>query len=138
MQRPPSIPIPTWFVWARPFYPGQPTEASISVSTLALPEFPVPVLHHSPLFIVVSGPSGVGKDVTLRRMKEMGAPFHFLVTNTTRPRREAEQEGIDYHFISIDEFQAKLARGEFLENANVYGHLYGNSRSEIEGALGRG
>ncbi len=91
-----------------------------------------------PLLIVVSGPSGVGKDVTLRRMKERGAPFHFLVTNTTRPRRPSETEGVDYHFISPDDFAAKLACNEFLEFANVYGFQYGNSRSEIQEMLARG
>jgi guanylate kinase len=91
-----------------------------------------------PLLIVISGPSGVGKDVTLKRMKELGAPFHFLVTNTTRPRRPTEVEGVDYRFISPEEFNLKLARGEFLEHAQVYGYQYGNSRGEIETCLAQG
>lgn len=90
-----------------------------------------------PLLVVVSGPSGVGKDATLKSMQARGAPFHFLVTTTTRPRRPTEVEGIDYHFVSTDEFQDKLARGDFLEHANVYGNWYGNSRSDIEAALAR-
>jgi guanylate kinase len=101
-------------------------------------DFPVKLPMPEPLLIIVSGPSGVGKDVTLKRMKERGAPFHFLVTNTTRPRRPSENEGVDYHFISIEEFNAKLARGEFLEHAVVYGYQYGNSRSEIQAVLARG
>lgn len=92
----------------------------------------------SPLLVVVSGPSGVGKDATLKRMQARNMPFHFLVTTTTRERRSSEVEGIDYHFASQEEFQTKLERGEFLEHANVYGNLYGNSRSEIEAALARG
>jgi guanylate kinase len=91
-----------------------------------------------PLLVVVSGPSGVGKDATLKRMQARGEPFHFLVTTTTRVRRPSEVEGVDYHFVTGDEFQEKLERGDFLEHANVYGNLYGNSRSDIEAALRRG
>jgi guanylate kinase len=91
-----------------------------------------------PLLIIVSGPSGVGKDVTLRRMKERGAPFHFLVTNTTRPRRPNEVEGVDYHFVTPEEFDQKVAHNELLEHAVVYDHHYGNSRREIQEALANG
>lgn len=91
-----------------------------------------------PLLIVVSGPSGVGKDATLKRMQAHKLPFHFLVTTTTRPRRPTEMEGVDYHFVTMPEFQEKLTRGDFLEHANVYGNMYGNSRSDIEAALARG
>jgi guanylate kinase len=90
------------------------------------------------LLVIVSGPSGVGKDATLKRMQARGAPFHFLVTNTTRPRRPSEVEGVDYHFVTEQEFQEKLARGDFLEHANVYGNWYGNTRSDVEGALAKG
>ncbi len=92
----------------------------------------------APLLVVVSGPSGVGKDATLKRMQARDMPFHFVVTTTTRARRPAEVEGVDYHFASAAEFQEKLARGDFLEHANVYGNLYGNSRHDIEAALARG
>ncbi len=91
-----------------------------------------------PLLIVVSGPSGVGKDATLKQMQARGLPFHFVVTTTTRPRRSTETEGVDYHFVSMDEFQTKLQRGDFLEHANVYGNWYGNARADIENALARG
>lgn len=92
----------------------------------------------APLLVVVSGPSGVGKDATLKRMQARGAPFHFLVTTTTRPRRPTEMEGVDYYFVTTQEFQARLMRGDFLEHANVYGNWYGNSRRDIERALGQG
>lgn len=92
----------------------------------------------SPLLVVVSGPSGVGKDATLKRLQARNMPFHFLVTTTTRPRRPTEVEGVDYYFASKQEFHAKLERGEFLEHANVYGNLYGNSKRDIESALARG
>ncbi len=108
------------------------------VSTVMPEAFPVPLPEPPPLLIVVSGPSGVGKDATLKRMKANGAPFHFLVTNTTRRQRPNEVEGVDYHFITPDEFYRKLANEEFLEHAVVYGHQYGNSKREIEEALARG
>jgi guanylate kinase len=92
----------------------------------------------SPLLIVVSGPSGVGKDATLKQMQARGLPFHFVVTTTTRRRRPAEIEGVDYHFVTPGEFQSKLERGDFLEHANVYGNLYGNVRIDIENSLARG
>lgn len=91
-----------------------------------------------PLLVVVSGPSGVGKDATLKRMQARKMPFHFVVTTTTRPQRSSEAEGVDYHFATVPEFEEKLARGDFLEYANVYGNMYGNSRSDIEAALARG
>ncbi len=91
-----------------------------------------------PLLIIVSGPSAVGKDMTLRRMKARSAPFYFLVTNTTRPKRPTEVEGVDYHFITQEEFNRKVAAKELLEHAQVYDHYYGNSKREIEEALARG
>jgi guanylate kinase len=94
--------------------------------------------EHPPLLVVVSGPSGVGKDAALKRMRELRYPFHFLVTNTTRPRRPDETEGVDYHFVSKEQFKAMEERGEFLERAVVYGYDYGNSRREVREALARG
>jgi guanylate kinase len=90
------------------------------------------------LLIVVSGPSGVGKDAALKRMRELNYPFHFLVTNTTRPRRPDEVEDKDYHFITKERFAEMEACGEFLERAVVYGYDYGNSRREVREALARG
>lgn len=101
-------------------------------------DLPIEVQPPPALLIIISGPSGVGKDATLRRMSERGRPFHFLVTNTTRPRRADEVDGRDYHFVSEEQFQEMLARGEFLEHATVYGYHYGNSRAEVREALARG
>ncbi len=94
--------------------------------------------EHPPLLIVVSGPSGVGKDAALKRMRELHYAFHFLVTNTTRPKRAEEIEGVDYHFITKEQFADMEARGDFLEHAVIYGYEYGNSRSEVRAALARG
>jgi len=99
---------------------------------------PIPLPQRPALLIVVSGPSGVGKDAALRRMSEMKCPFHFLVTNTTRPKRDNEVDGVDYHFITKEQFTEMEQRGEFLERAVVYWYDYGNSRSEVRAALARG
>jgi guanylate kinase len=138
-MRPPACPgTLTLSGWARPRTHGLPVEVCTSVSALAPDEFAPPPPIPNPLLIVISGPSGVGKDVTLKRMKEKGAPFHFLVTNTTRPRRPSEVDGVDYHFITPEEFNLKLGRDEFLEHAVVYSYKYGNSKNEIETSLAQG
>jgi len=90
------------------------------------------------LLIVLSGPSGVGKDALLRRMEEQKYPFHYVVTVTSRPRREGERDGVDYHFTSQREFQRMIDNGELLEWANVYGNYYGVPRKEISQALSKG
>jgi guanylate kinase len=102
----------------------------------ALPGIDLP--DHPPLLVIVSGPSGVGKDAALRRMQELRRQFHFLVTNTTRGRRPDEIDGVDYHFITKEKFAEMEQRGDFLEHAVVYGYDYGNSRREVSAALARG
>ena len=99
---------------------------------------PSPAEAHTPLLIVLSGPSGVGKDTVLARMRELGSPYHFTVTATTRPRREGERDGVDYIFISERRFVAMRDAGELLEWANVYGYFYGVPRSQVTGALREG
>jgi guanylate kinase len=101
-----------------------------------LPSLIIP--KSAPLLFIVSGPSGVGKDAALRRMRELNFPFHFLVTCTTRPKRPDEVDGVDYHFLTAEQFAAMDARGEFLERAVVYGYQYGNSKQEVRQALARG
>lgn len=91
-----------------------------------------------PLLIVISGPSGVGKDATVRRMKELGLPFHFVVTATTRPRRPNEVDGVDYHFLSKEQFQELLDKGELLEHALVYGEYKGIPKQQVREALASG
>ena len=90
------------------------------------------------LFIILSGPSGVGKDAVLKKMKELKLPFHYVVTATTRPRRTGERHGIDYHFLSKDEFQHMMGKGELMEWAEVYGNYYGVPKKEITQALSKG
>ncbi|MGQ9490297.1 MAG: guanylate kinase [Anaerolineae bacterium] len=91
-----------------------------------------------PLLVVISGPSGVGKDVTIQRMKERGYPCHFVVTATTRPPRPGEQDGIHYHFMTEEQFLALQARGELLEHALVYGQYKGIPKAGVRAALASG
>ncbi len=91
-----------------------------------------------PLFLVLSGPSGAGKDSVLTRMKELDIPLKFIVTVTTRPRRPGERDNIDYHFVSEEEFQKMLQKEELLEWANVYGNWYGVPKKPVKQALESG
>ena len=91
-----------------------------------------------PLLIVLSGPSGVGKDVIVARMKERGLPFHFAITATTRPRRDYEIDGVHYYFRTVEQFQEMLAQNELLEHATVYGNYYGPPKFGVREALARG
>lgn len=87
-----------------------------------------------PLLVVISGPSGVGKDSVLMRMRELGFPFHFVVTATSRAIRPGERAGHDYHFVTKPRFQAMIDDGELLEWAEVYGHYKGIPKAEIRQA----
>lgn len=91
-----------------------------------------------PLLVVLSGPSGVGKDTVLTRMRKLGRPFHYVITATTRPKRGGEKNGVDYHFLSRKEFQQMIDKHQFLEWANVYGNYYGVPKEEITSALSKG
>lgn len=91
-----------------------------------------------PLLVVISGPSGVGKDTTLTRMREMGYPFHFVVTATTRPQRPGEVHGQDYYFVSMEEFTAMIEQSELLEHALVYGEYKGVPKARVRQALASG
>jgi len=84
------------------------------------------------LLFVVSGPSGSGKTTVCRAMTKYFPDLYFSVSYTTRPRRPGDQEGRDYHFISPEEFQGMIDRGEFAEWAQIYGQRYGTSRILLE------
>ncbi|MBI5955265.1 MAG: guanylate kinase [Chloroflexi bacterium] len=92
----------------------------------------------NPLLIVISGPSGVGKDSVVQRMKERGFPFHFVVTATTRGRRENEVHGRDYWFVSKDEFARMIEENELIEYAIVYGDYKGIPKTQVREALASG
>ncbi len=84
-----------------------------------------------PLLVVLSGPSGVGKDAALAGLKELHRPWHFVVTATTRQRRPGERDGVDYIFLDPGTFHEMKERREFLECAEVYGHWYGVPCSQV-------
>lgn len=95
-------------------------------------------MNRDPLFVVLSGPSGVGKDSILLRLRELGVPFHYTVTATTRPRRDGEVDGRDYYFYSAQTFEDLERAGGLLEHACVYGRRYGVPRQPVVEALARG
>jgi guanylate kinase len=91
-----------------------------------------------PLLVVISGPSGVGKDALIQRMKERGLPFHFVVTATTRPKRSDEVDGVNYFFVSMSQFADMIERQELLEYAIVYGDYKGIPKQQVRDALASG
>ena len=91
-----------------------------------------------PLLIVISGPSGVGKDAVLQRMKERGVPMHFVVTATTRAPRPGEADGVDYFFVSNDTFAEMIERNDLLEYAIVYNDYKGIPKQQVREALASG
>jgi len=95
-------------------------------------------LPSKPLLIVLSGPSGAGKDAILGRMKKSGYPAQFITTVTTRPPRAREKNNVDYHFVSVESFQKMLKNKELLEWANVYGNWYGVPKEPLRRALNKG
>jgi guanylate kinase len=91
--------------------------------------------------VVISGPSGVGKSTVVRQVLEQFGPrLRLSISATTRPPRGAEQDGVDYFFLSDAEFARRMADGEFLECVEVFGrgHWYGTLWSEVRGSLSRG
>lgn len=116
--------------------PGSPESANLDGEIS--PEFQAYLPPEQPLLIVLSGPSGVGKDTVLRRMKELNLPLHFVVTATTRPQRPGEVHGVDYFFVSVGEFAEMIERGELLEYAIVYGDYKGIPKEQVRQALASG
>lgn len=91
-----------------------------------------------PLLIVISGPSGVGKDTIVDRMKARDFPFHFVVTATTRPPRPDEKDGVDYIFVDMSEFAEMIEEGELIEYAFVYGDYKGVPKAQVRQAFASG
>lgn len=92
----------------------------------------------NPLLIVISGPSGVGKDSVIQRMKAIGTPFHFVITATTRPKRADEADGLDYFFVSHDEFTEMIEQDELIEYAIVYNDYKGIPKRQVREAMQSG
>jgi guanylate kinase len=88
--------------------------------------------------LVLSGPSGAGKDAVLSRLKGTVDSLEFMVTLTTRQPRPTERDGIDYRFTTVEKFEKMIEDKELLEWANVYGNWYGVPRGPAEEALQKG
>jgi guanylate kinase len=92
----------------------------------------------TPLLMVISGPSGIGKDTVVDGLKERDLPFHFVITATSRPPRENEIHGRDYFFYNQNKFEKMINQGEFLEHAWVYSAYKGVPKSQVLQALDSG
>jgi guanylate kinase len=91
-----------------------------------------------PLVVVISGPSGVGKDALLERMAKLGCDYHFTITTTTRAPRTGELDGVNHYFVSETRFQEMRDNNELLESARVYGNFYGVPKKQVNKALADG
>ena len=87
---------------------------------------------------IVSAPSGAGKSSLVKALLEKDPAIRLSISYTTRAPRPGEVDGVHYHFVSREDFQARLERGEFLESAEVYGNYYGTSQPWIEAEMAAG
>lgn len=93
------------------------------------------VFNPHPLVLVISGPSGVGKDTVARLLMGRRSTVHFVVTVTSRPPRENEVDGVDYHFVTQEKFDEMVRTNQFIEHAVVYQQSKGIPRFEVIPAL---
>ncbi|KAG1933663.1 guanylate kinase-like isoform X3 [Pimephales promelas] len=88
--------------------------------------------------VVMSGPSGAGKSTLLKKLlKEFDGVFGFSVSHTTRSPRPGEENGKDYHYVTREVMQAAIANGEFVENAEFSGNMYGTSKAAVQAVQGK-
>jgi guanylate kinase len=94
----------------------------------------------APILVIISGPSGVGKDTIIDALRRRNGTRdrHYVVTATTRAQRPGEVDGVDYHFLNPQAFARLRAEGEFLEANEVHGNWYGTPRSQLRDALAAG
>lgn len=90
------------------------------------------------LLIVLSGPSGAGKNSLVDRLRELHPELRYSLSVTTRAPREGERDGLDYYFVTVERFKEMVKRGELCEWAEVYSNYYGTPRSFIEASLAEG
>jgi len=88
--------------------------------------------------LVLSGPSGAGKSSLIRKIIDDIGESYFSISTTTRPQREGEVEGVDYHFVDKEEFEKEIEEDQFLEYAVVHGNYYGTSLRPVKEALNQG
>jgi guanylate kinase len=96
------------------------------------------ILEQTPLMVVISGPSGVGKDSILRALKRSSLPIYHVVTANTRPPRPDEKEGIDYFFVSRADFEKMISANELIEYSHVYDDYKGVPKAQIRKAIQSG
>lgn len=98
----------------------------------------MPDFQPSPVLVLISAPSGAGKTTVTRRLLASTPGMERVVTCTTRPPRGGERDGVDYHFLGRPEFENRVAAGEFLEHAEVYGNRYGTLKASVLNRLEAG
>lgn len=106
-------------------------EERLGVTLSDEPTMPTP----PPAVIVISGPSGVGKDAVMRRLQELRPDLHQVVTATSRPARPGERDGVDYFFVTTEAFEKMIADGELIEHAVVYGEYKGIPKAQVREKL---
>ena len=98
-----------------------------------------PILPPPPaLPIIISGPSGVGKDAVIKQLQRKRPDIHFVVTATSRAMRPGERDGVDYFFVTKEQFERWIAEDRLLEHAVVYGEYKGIPKEQVESALAKG
>ena len=95
-------------------------------------------MANSPKVFVITGPSGVGKGTLIRGLLERMPELELSVSATTRAPRPGEQDAVDYHFLTPEQFEARVAAGDFVEHAHYSGNRYGTLRSDLEHRLAQG
>ena len=113
------------------------TPVALKGSEVNMDENPYNPLEH-PVLIVISGPSGVGKDTVVRNILQKRDDFHFVITATDRPARADEIDGVDYFFLTTENFERMIEAGEFLEHAVVHDCYKGVPKWQIREALNSG
>jgi guanylate kinase len=118
---------------------GAATAAGSSGAADGTPEAPE-ASRTNPLLVIISGPSGVGKDTIIEALQKRGhrPSYRYIVTCTTRPRRPNEIDGVSYRFLPAEEFGALRDAGELLEASEVHGNWYGTPRAAVRAALAGG
>lgn len=132
-RRPPVVPIPDVDKADRVEL-LRALEASLKTLFSSEPFMP----SSNPLIIVISGPSGVGKDAVIKKLREAREGLHFVVTATSRPKREGEVDGKDYYFVTKEDFLSMVHRNELLEYALVYGDYKGIPKQQIRDCMAEG
>jgi guanylate kinase len=87
---------------------------------------------------ILAAPSGAGKTSLLKALRELDGELHVSVSHTTRPKRPGEEDGVHYHFVDQAAFLAKVAQGDFLEHAEVFGNYYGTDEASVRSQLASG